>query len=68
MAKNSSKPLYKRLNELSKEQSIADIKQDFKILLKAKEDSNEFIEKNKENYFKNDEKYYKIINEIKSLD
>ena len=47
---------------------IADIKQDFKILLKAKEDSNEFIEKNKENYFKNDEKYYKIINEIKSLD
>lgn len=47
---------------------IADIKRDFKILLKAKEDSNEFIEKNKENYFKNDEKYYKIINEIKSLD
>ena len=47
---------------------IADIKQDFKILLKAKEDSNEFIEENKENYFKNDEKYYKIINEIKSLD
>lgn len=47
---------------------IADIKRDFKILLKVKEDSNEFIEKNKENYFKNDEKYYKIINEIKSLD
>lgn len=47
---------------------IADIKRDFKILLRAKEDSNEFIEKNKENYFKNDEKYYKIINEIKSLD
>ena len=47
---------------------ISDIKRDFKILLKAKEDSNEFIEKNKENYFKNDEKYYKIINEIKSLD
>lgn len=47
---------------------IADIKRDFKILLKSKEDSNEFIEKNKENYFKNDEKYYKIINEIKSLD
>ncbi len=47
---------------------IADIKRDFKILLKAKEDSNKFIEENKENHFKNYEKYYKIISEIKSLD
>ena len=47
---------------------IADIHRDFKILLKAKEDSEEFFEKNNQNSFKNSEIYYKIINEIQSLD
>lgn len=47
---------------------LADIKNDFKILLQAKEDSEEFLIKNVRNNFKNNEKYYKIINEIKSLD
>ena len=43
---------------------IADIKRDFKVLMKAKEDSLEFLEKNDKNIFKNDEKYIKIIKEI----
>lgn len=47
---------------------IADIKKDFNILLQAKVDSEEFLTKNLQNNFKNNEKYYKIINEIKSLD
>jgi len=47
---------------------LADIKNDFKILLQAKADSEEFLVKNIRNNFKNNEKYYKIINEIKSLD
>lgn len=47
---------------------IASINNDFKILLAAKEDSEEFLLKNIRNNFKNNEKYYKIINEIKSLD
>lgn len=47
---------------------LADIKNDFKILLQAKADSEEFLIKNVRNNFKNNEKYYKIINEIKSLD
>lgn len=47
---------------------LADIKNDFKILLQAKEDSEEFLIKNIRNNFKNNQKYYKIINEIKSLD
>lgn len=47
---------------------IADIKRDFKVLMKAKEDSLEFLEKNDKNIFKNDEKYIKIIKEIESLD
>lgn len=47
---------------------IADIKRDFKILLQAKSDSEEFLSKNIINNFKNEEKYYKIINELKSLD
>lgn len=47
---------------------IADIKRDFKILLQTKEDSANFIKENIRNNFKNYENYYKIINEIKSLD
>ena len=47
---------------------IADIKTDFKILLQAKEDSERFLLKNVTNNFKNHKNYYKIINEIKSLD
>ena len=47
---------------------LADIKNDFNILLQAKVDSEEFLIKNIQNNFKNNEKYYKIINEIKSLD
>ena len=47
---------------------IADVKRDFKILLQAKADSLEFLEKNDKNLFKNNEKYIKIIKEIESLD
>ena len=47
---------------------IADIKRDFKVLMRAKEDSLEFLEKNDKNIFKNNEKYIKIIKEIESLD
>ena len=47
---------------------IADIKRDFKVLLKVKEDSLEFLEKNDKNIFKNNEKYIKIVKEIESLD
>ena len=47
---------------------IADIKRDFKVLLKVKEDSLEFLEKNDKNIFKNDEKYIKIVKETESLD
>ncbi len=47
---------------------IADIKRDFKVLLKTKEDSEEFLLKNIKNGFKNEEKYYKIIDEMKRLD
>lgn len=47
---------------------IADVKRDFKVLLQAKADSLEFLEKNDKNLFKNDEKYIKIIKEIESLD
>lgn len=47
---------------------IADIKRDFKVLMRAKEDSLEFLEKNDKNIFKNDEKYIKIVKETESLD
>lgn len=47
---------------------IADVKRDFKILLQAKADSLEFLEKNDKNLFKNNEKYIKIVKEIESLD
>lgn len=47
---------------------IADIKRDFKVLMKAKEDSNIFLLENIRNNFKNHKNYYKIVNEIKSLD
>ena len=47
---------------------IADIKRDFKVLMRAKEDSLEFLEKNDKNIFKNNEKYIKIVKETESLD
>lgn len=47
---------------------IADIKRDYKVLMRAKEDSLEFLEKNDKNIFKNNEKYIKIIKETESLD
>ena len=47
---------------------IADIKRDYKILLGAKKDSEEFLAKNIINNFKNEDKYIKIVNELKSLD
>ncbi len=47
---------------------IADIKRDFKVLMQAKEDSNIFLLENIRNNFKNYKNYYKIIDEIKSLD
>lgn len=47
---------------------IADIKRDFKILMQAKEDSESFLIENIRNNFKNYQNYYKIIDEIKSLD
>lgn len=47
---------------------IADLKRDFKVLMQVKEDSNIFLLENVRNNFKNNKNYYKIINEIKSLD
>jgi len=47
---------------------VADIKRDFKVLLQAKSDSEEFLIQNVTNDFKNYKNYYKIIDEIKSLD
>lgn len=47
---------------------IADIKRDFKVLMRVKEDSLEFLEKNDKNIFKNDKKYIKIVKETESLD
>ncbi len=47
---------------------IADIKRDFKVLMQAKSDSEQFLKENVINAFKNYENYYKIVNEIKSLD
>lgn len=47
---------------------IADIKRDFKVLMRVKEDSLEFLEKNDKNIFKNNEKYIKIVKETESLD
>ena len=47
---------------------LADIKRDFNILLQAKSDSEQFLKENVINNFKNYKNYYKIVNEIKSLD
>jgi len=47
---------------------VANIKEDMKILLQAKEDSIEFYNKNKENNFKNYQMYANIIKEIDNLD
>lgn len=47
---------------------IADLHRDFKVLMKAKEDSERFLKENAKNNFTNYKNYYKIINEIESLD
>lgn len=46
---------------------LADIGRDMKVVLQAKEDSEEFLSQMIKNDFKNEEKYYKIIEEIKNL-
>ena len=46
---------------------LADIVKDMKILLQAKEDSEKLLNSLIKNDFKNNEKYYKIIEEIKYI-
>ena len=46
---------------------IANLKRDFKILMQTKKDSEEFLNKNITNDFKNYPIYYKIIKEINEL-
>lgn len=47
---------------------IANLKEDYKILLQAREDSSEFIKKNVKEDFKNYPLYIKIIEDITKLD
>lgn len=47
---------------------IADINKNLKVLMQAKSDSEEFLKENVRNNFKNYENYYKIVDEMKSLD
>lgn len=47
---------------------IASLKQDYKVLLQAKEDSMKFIDENYKEHFKNYEEYIKIIKDITHLD
>ena len=47
---------------------IANLHEDMKILLQARDDSKEFFNQNKENNFKNYKEYAKIINELTKLD
>ena len=47
---------------------IADIHNDFKILLQTKEDSNEFLKENIKNDFENYDHYRRIVNNIGNLD
>ena len=47
---------------------IANIKEDFKILLQAKEDSNEFLNKCKFDTFDKNNIYYNILKNIENLD
>ena len=46
---------------------IADLKRDYKILMQAKIDSEEFLKENITNDFKNYPIYYKIVKEIEKL-
>ena len=47
---------------------IANLHTDMKILLQARDDSKEFLDKNKDNNFENYKEYAKIINEMTNLD
>ena len=47
---------------------IANLHTDMKILLQARDDSKEFLDKNKDNNFENYIEYAKIINEMTNLD
>ena len=47
---------------------IADLHEDMKILLQARDDSKEFFNQNKDNNFENYKEYAKIINELTKLD
>ena len=47
---------------------IADVKRDFKVLMRAKADSEEFFKEIVKKDFKNSEIYYKIISEVNNLD
>ena len=47
---------------------IANIKRDYKILVKAKKDSKEFLEKNIDSDFKNYKIYSKIVRDIRKID
>ena len=47
---------------------IANLHQDMKILLQAKADSKEFLDKNINNNFENYKEYAKIVKELLNLD
>ena len=47
---------------------VVDLHKDMKILLQARDDSKEFLDKNINNDFQNYSEYAKIVNEIKNLD
>ena len=47
---------------------IANLHQDMKILLQARDDSKEFLNENINNNFENYKEYAKIVNEIRNLD
>ena len=47
---------------------IANLHEDMKILLQARDDSKEFFNQNKDNNFENYKEYAKIINELTKLD
>ena len=47
---------------------VADLHQDMKILLQAKDDSKEFLDENIKNNFENYKEYAKIVEDITNLD
>lgn len=47
---------------------VADVKRDFKVLMQAKADSDEFLQEIVKKDFKNCEEYYKIVSEVNNLD